>query len=164
MRKRVWIPLTILLIFVGIMVLAVLVATFVESPTDKIVKPVQKPAVVKPKPKPAVTKPKPKPAKPKYTARQVYDFVLQYEIHREGSGLGYTVGATTDLMCELMKAQGDKVDITDGKAWLVKGDIWRVSYVVVINDSEFHTFEFEADMARKTVKPISKMARDIWSK
>jgi len=157
MRKRVWIPLTILLIFVGIMVLAVLVATFVESPTEKIIKPVQKPAVVKPKPKP-------KPAKPKYTARQVYDFVLQYEIHREGSGLGYTVEATTDLMCGLMKAQGDKVDITDGKAWLVKRDIWRVSYVVVINDSEFHTFEFEADMARKTVKPISKMARDIWSK
>ena len=155
MRKRVWIPLTILLIFVGIMVLAVLVATFVESPTEKVIKPVQKPAVVKPKPKPA---------KPKYTARQVYDFVLQYEIHREGSGLGYTVGATTDLMCELMEAQGDKVDITDGKAWLVKGDIWRVSYVVVINDSEFHTFEFEADMARKTVKPISKIARDIWSK
>lgn len=162
MRKRVWIPLAILLVFVGFMVLAVLVATFVESPTEKVVKPVQKSAVVKPKPKPAVTKPKP--VKPKYTARQVYDFVLQYEIHGEGSGLGYTVGATTDLICGLMKAQGDKVDVTDGKAWLVKGDIWRVSYVVVINDSEFHTFEFEADMARKTVKPISKMARDIWSK
>jgi len=105
------------------------------------------------------SKPPVEPTQPKYTTRQVYDFVCNYEIHPGG----YTVDKMTDMLCLVMKAQGDKVNVTDGKAYSWRGeDIWKVSYVVVINDSEFHTFEYEVNMLTKTVKPLSKSARDLW--
>ena len=100
-------------------------------------------------------------SQPRYTARQVYDFVCSYEVHPGG----YTVGKMTDLLCLTMKAEGRRVDITDGRALSWRGeDIWKVGYVVVVDDTEFYTFEYEADMVKKTVKPTSHWAKDLWQK
>jgi len=95
-----------------------------------------------------------------YTEREVYQFVMDYEVH----GPGYTVAALTDLLVGVMQAQGDAVDVVEGQAKHRSGDIWEVSCVVVVNYTERHKLAYEADMNSRVVEPINKAARDLWGK
>lgn len=114
----------------------------------------QKKKEVQPVPKKKVS------TKTAYTDRQVYQSVMDYQVH----GPGYTVAALTDTLVAVMQAQGDAVDVVEGQAKHRSGDIWEVSYVVVVNYTERHKFIYHADMNNSVVKPINKAARDLWGK
>lgn len=169
--------------FIALMVLSVVVATLVPSadktePPKKVVE-VQKPKpqkkvvkkVEKPKPKsvakkPTAKKPKPKVEKPvvkkqvrpEYTAEQVYRFALEYEV-REGQ----SVADILALGVIAMKGSGHTVEVVERQAqeYSIKG-LWVVSCVVVVDGFERTQLRWEADMRNKTVRPLNKVARDLW--
>lgn len=148
--------------FIALMVLSVVVATLVPS-ADKTEPPKKVVEVQKPKPQKKVVKKVEKPVvkkqvRPEYTAEQVYRFALEYEV-REGQ----SVADILALGVIAMKGSGHTVEVVERQAqeYSIKG-LWVVSCVVVVDGFERTQLRWEADMRNKTVRPLNKVARDLW--
>lgn len=153
-------------LFIGIGI----VATVLDpTPPKKIIgveKPKSAPKMEKPKPQKKVVKvekPKPKPkvqkpVRPEYTAEQVYRFALEYEVRQ-----GQSVADILALGVIAMKGSGHTVEVVERQAqeYSIKG-LWVVSCVVVVDGFERTQIRWEADMRNKTVRPLNKVARDLW--
>lgn len=158
--------------FLALIVLSVVVATYFpteETPkkitepkkVEKVVKPT--PKVEKPKPVKKIVKPKPvvkKPARPEYTAEEVYQFALNYEV-RPGQKFAQILA----MAVIAMRGEGQSVKVIERKAqeYSIKG-LWVVSCVVVVGGFERTEIRLEADLRKKpyTVRPLNQVARDLW--
>lgn len=168
MRKLGKVGIGIGIVFLGLLSIGI-VASILDptppGPPKKVVE-VQKPKVQKPKPKKVakkVEKPKPKVAKkyvsPEYTAEQVYRFALEYEV-REGQ----SVADILALAVIAMRGSGQTVKVVERQAqeYRATKGVWVVSCVVLVDGFERTQIRWEADMRNKTVKPLNKVARDLW--
>lgn len=118
----------------------------------------QKPSTQAPKVRPATKRP-PSPDgithKGDQGERDAYDFVVAY------GRKGWTVGNQIDGMVGFMRAQGDKCEVVDGQASRLRGDIFLVRCVVVVNEKEKYHYSWEANLQEQTVKPLSEHARQL---
>lgn len=156
-----WIGISFIAFCALCIIVATLFPTTSETPSElkKVIR-VEKSKPKAPAPAPA-PKPKPKvqkPARPEYTAQQVYDFVCRYEVRS-----GQTVANIVDLAVITLRSSGHSAEVVEGQAqeYGIKG-LWVVSCVVVVDSFERTQIRFEADMRNKTVRPLNKVARDLW--
>ena len=90
-----------------------------------------------------------------YSERDAYNFVIAY------GQKGWTIGNQIDGMVGVMRAQGDQCEVVDGQASRLRGDIFLVRCVVLVNKKEKHHYSWEANLKEQSVKPLSEYARKL---
>jgi len=93
----------------------------------------------------------------KYTTKEVWNFTCNYEVRP-----GQTVAQLTDLAILIMRADGHTAEVIEGMATPYSNNVWRVSCVVLIDGFERNELRWETDMDKKKVRPLNKLARDLW--
>ncbi len=90
-----------------------------------------------------------------YTEKQAYNFVINYGDN------GYTIGNQIDFLVGMMNAEGDRCEVKDGQAIHLGNNVFSVSCVVVVNNSERHYYSWKADLTRRRVTPESELAQKL---